>query len=101
MNTYGHIIRQKAIYEKVCDFKANGIICNPREDFNGVMYVVSHTGEIFIFSEGSSEQIYTMSGQPNCICFDASGNLYVADISQGAIYFKSPCNLKILNLFIF
>lgn len=88
MNTT-NIVRQKAIYEKVSDFKTNGSLYFPREDLNGTMYVVSQSGEIFFFNEGTSEQAYSLNGQPNCICFDAYGGIYVAEISNASIYVKS------------
>lgn len=85
-----NIVRQKVIYEKVCDFKTNGYLSFPREDNNGTLYVSSQTGEIFFFSEGTSEQIYYLNNsQPSCICFDAFGGLYVAEILNGTVYYKS------------
>lgn len=87
-----NIVKQKAIYDKICDFKTNGSLYFPREDINGTMYVVSQSGEVFYFNEGASEQLYNMNnGQPSCICFDAHGTFYITELSNGAIYYKSHC----------
>lgn len=85
-----NIVRQKALYEKICDFKTNGNLSFPREDPNGTMYVVSNSGEIFMFNEGTSEQMFNFNnGAPNCICFDSIGNCYFAEISNNAVYIKN------------
>lgn len=101
MNSAINIVRQKAMYEKICDFKTSGALFFPREDSNGTMYVVSQAGEIFCFNEGSSEQIFSMNGQPNCICFDSTGSLYIAEVSCAAVFYKSHCkNLMFIKRLI-
>lgn len=85
-----NIVRQKAIYEKLCDFKTNGSLFFPREDVNGAMYVVSNTGEIFMFNEGSSDQVFTINNSvPTSICFDSYGTIYVTDLVNSCVYFKN------------
>lgn len=83
-----NLIRQKANYEKICDFKTTGSLFFPRENVKGMMYVVSNTGEIFFFNEGTSEQVYSLNGVPNCICYDSSGSFYVAELENPAIFYK-------------
>ena len=86
-----NIIRQKATYEKICEFKTNGTLSFPREDSNGMLYVVSNTGEIYNFThEGTSEQTFSLSsGQPCCICFDNYGSLYVAETINNSVLYKN------------
>ncbi len=92
MLTTINVIRQKALYEKICDFKSSpdATLFNPREDALGVLYVVSNEGEIFSFYEGSYEQLYTLNGgSPSCICFDKNGFFYIAENLNNSIYFKN------------
>ena len=85
------IIRQKATFEKVCDFKIQEgkyLLC-PREDIsNGTMYCPCTSGEIFSFNEGSSELISTIVGEPFTICFDMSNCIYIAEMNNGTIFYK-------------
>jgi sugar lactone lactonase YvrE len=85
---FNTVVRQKMIYEKICDFKTNGSLFFPREDINGNMYVVANTGEVFTFNEGSSELIYSIpNGQPNGLCFDLN-TIYVTDLNSSSVLFK-------------
>jgi hypothetical protein len=95
MLTSTNIVRQKANYEKICEFKTNGNISSPREDSNGTMYVVTSLGEVFSFYEGGSEQMYLINnGHPTGICFDNLGYVYISDLSANAIYFKNNSKNK-------
>lgn len=78
----------KAAPEKVCEFKSVGIF--PREDTTGVMHVVSPSGEIFQFTDSTSESIFQIEGEPNCICFDSSNYMYIADLNSKSLIFKPP-----------
>ncbi len=92
MNTQplNSIVKQRAIFEKVCDFKIqNGYLLCPREDLtNGTMYIVSTNGELFTFNEGSSELITSFNGEPCSICFDNSGCFYLSDMLSCSIFYK-------------
>lgn len=89
-NTYS-IVRHKPNAEKLCEFKTDGTLHNPREDNNGNLYVTSETGEIFQFNhEGMSDPIYSMNNcYPICACFDSTGTLYVAELHNSAIFTKT------------
>lgn len=81
--------RQKISPEKVCEFKSNGIF--PREDTAGIMHVVSPGGDIFQFTDSTSESIFNLEdGQPICICFDSSNYMYIADLASKSLLFKPP-----------
>ncbi len=85
------IIRQKATFEKVCDFKIQEgkYLLSPREDLsNGTMYCSCTSGEIFSFNEGSSELITTIVGEPFSISFDMSNCIYISEMNSGTIYYK-------------
>jgi hypothetical protein len=99
MNSLYNVIRQRATYEKICDFKTNGSLHFPREDINGSLYVVSQSGEIFNFSEGTSDHLHTMNGQPSCICFDAYGGIYITETFSASLYYKTQCTIQIYILF--
>jgi hypothetical protein len=88
-NTFS-IVRHKPNSEKLCEFKAEGSLYNPREDINGNLYVTCESGEIFQFNhEGMSDPIYTMNNCfPKCVCFDSSGTLYVGELNNSGIYTK-------------
>jgi hypothetical protein len=89
-NTYS-IVRHKPNSEKLCEFKTEGSLHNPREDNNGNLYVTSQTGEIFQFNhEGMSDPIYTMNNCiPICISFDSTGTLFIAELNNPGIYTKT------------
>ena len=82
------IVKQKATYEKICEFKTAGCLYFPREDISGVLHVISSTGELFQFNDSTSEQILSLNGQPNGLCFDANGYVYVTDLNSNSIFFK-------------
>ncbi len=83
------IVKQKMIYEKICDFKTIGSLFFPKEDSLGNLYVCSNVGEVFQFGEGTSDLVFNIpNGQPNCVCFDNS-TIYVADLNYNMIYFKN------------
>lgn len=84
------IVKQKATYEKICEFKTAGFLYFPREDINGILHVISSTGELFQFNDSTSEQIMSLNGQPNGLCFDSNGYVYVTDLNSNSIFFKSP-----------
>ena len=84
------VVKQKAVYEKVCEFKTTGYLYSPREDPSGLLHIISSTGEVFQFNDTTSEQIMSLNGQPSGICFDSNGYVYVADLQAGAIFFKAP-----------
>lgn len=88
-----NVVKQRAAYEKVCDFKIqSGFLLCPREDLtNGVMYLVSTAGDLFTFNEGSSELITTFSGEPYAICFDNNGYFYISDMLSNSIFYKYGC----------
>ena len=68
MNTmsYSQTVRQKAIFEKIIDMKNQISIFSPREDNQGNMYFCSHSGEVYLFSDGGiHEPHFTSGGQPN------------------------------------
>lgn len=98
------IVKQKATYEKICEFKTEGNLYFPREDNNGALHVISSTGEVFQFNDSSSDQVMTLNGQPNGLCFDSTGIIYVSDIQSCALYFKVPGpdnnNLSIENVLV-
>lgn len=94
MATVSNIIRQKAIYEKICDFKTNGYLYFPREDQSGTLYVISQSGEVFFFNEGTSEQVFSVNGQPNCMAFDSNNTIYVADSTNGCVLYKTNSKIK-------
>lgn len=86
------IVRQKAAPEKVCEFKSVSIF--PREDNHGTMHVVSpQSGEVFMFNDSTAECIFAIEGQPNCLCFDTSNFMYIADLASKSLLFK-PSNLS-------
>ena len=82
------IVKQKAQYEKICEFKTEGFLFFPREDVLGVFHVISSTGELFQFNESTSEQIMTLNGHANGLCFDSNGFVYVTDLATNSINFK-------------
>jgi len=82
------MVKQKATFEKICDLKTEGCLYFPREDSAGVFYCVSSNGEVFQFSDSSNEQIMTLNGMINGLCFDNNGFIYVTDLNQCAIFFK-------------
>ena len=88
-NTFS-IVRHKPNYEKLCEFKTDGSLHLLREDNNGNLYVASKSGEIYQFNhEGMSEPILTMNNcEPSCICFDATGALYIGELNNMAIFIK-------------
>ena len=99
MATVSNVIRQKAIYEKICDFKTNGYLYFPREDQNGTLYVISQSGEVFFFNEGTSEQVFSVNGQPNCMAFDTNNTIYIADSTNCCVFYKTNGNI-IKKLFL-
>ncbi len=107
MATVSNVIRQKAIYEKICDFKTSGCLYFPREDINGTLYVISQSGELFFFNEGTSEQVLSINGQPNCMAFDSNNTIYVADFTNGCVFYKTSGKMiffikeKIITLFYY
>ena len=82
------IVKQKATYEKICDLKTEGCLYFPREDSSGIFHCVSSGGEVFQFSDSSNEQIMSLNGMINGLCFDNNGYIYVTDLNQCAIFFK-------------
>jgi sugar lactone lactonase YvrE len=82
------IVKQKATYEKICDLKTEGCLYFPREDSSGIFHCVSSGGEVFQFSDSSNEQIMSLNGMINGLCFDNNGFIYVTDLNQCAIFFK-------------
>lgn len=85
-----HIVRQKAITEKVCDFKTDGILYSPCDDpTTSTMYLVSNSGQIFSFIEGQPDEKCKINGELNGICFDGNGFLYVTDLTSMCIWHKS------------
>lgn len=98
MSSNAGIIRQKATYEKICDFKTNGYLYFPREDVNGVLYVISNSGEVFFFNEGTSEQVFSVNGQPNCMAFDTNNTIYVADSVNTCIFYRTNGNWILNNI---
>ena len=89
MNT-PQIVKQKAAYEKVCEFKTTGFLYSPKEDNSGIMHIASSTGEIFQFNDSTSDQVLSLNGQPNSIAFDSNGIVYVSDLSSNSVMFKAP-----------
>lgn len=92
MATVSNVIRQKAVYEKICDFKTSGILYFPREDSLGTLYVISQSGEVFFFNEGTSEQVFSVNGQPNCMAFDTNNTVYIADNTNKCVFYKTNGN---------
>lgn len=86
------IIKQKASFEKICDLKTEGCLYFPREDNSGAFYCVSSGGEVFLFSDSSNEQVMSLNGSINGLCFDNNGYIYVTDLNQCAIFFKQLNN---------
>ena len=82
------MVKQKATFEKICDLKTEGCLYFPREDNSGVFYCVSSGGEVFQFSDSSNEQLMSLNGMINGLCFDNNGYIYVTDLNQSAIFFK-------------
>jgi len=82
------LVKQKAAFEKICDLKTEGILYFPREDNSGLFYCVSTSGEVFQFNDSSNEQVMSLNGMINGICFDNNGFIYVTDLNQSAIFFK-------------
>ena len=98
MLSVANVIKQKANYEKICDFKTNGLLYFPREDQNGVLYVISNSGEVFFFNEGTSEQVFSVNGQPNCMAFDTNNTIYVADNTNNCVFYKTNRNIIFYNI---
>ena len=88
------LVRQKAAHEKICEFKTSGNLYFPREDPNGTTYVISSTGELFQFNESTSQQVLSLSGQPNGLCFDNNGYVYVTDLGSNCIFFKQLSSIE-------
>ena len=88
------MIKQKATFEKICDLKTEGSLYFPREDNSGVFHCVSSSGEVFQFSDSSNEQIMSLNGNINGLCFDSNGYIYVTDLNQCAIFFKQISTLE-------
>ena len=90
MNTIsgGTFIKTKPKVEIVFEMETPVVLCNPREDNEGNMYVCSHAGEILKFSDdGEVSTFFTLGGMPNDIAF-TQNDIYFADISNGVIYEK-------------
>ena len=90
MNTIsgGTFIRTKPKLEKVFEMETPVVLCNPRGDMDGGMYVCSHAGEILKFTDdGEVSTFMTIGGMPNNLAF-INNDVYFADISNGVIYEK-------------
>ena len=59
------------------------------------MYLISTTGDIFTFNEGSSELISSFNGEPYSICFDSNGFFYISDLVTNSIFYKLGCKIII------
>lgn len=88
------IIKQKATFEKVCDLNTDGCLYFPREDSSNTFYCVSSGGEVFSFSDSSNEQVMSLNGNINGLCFDNNGYIYVTDLNQCAIFFKQVSTME-------
>jgi len=88
------IVKQKAQYEKICEFKTEGYLNFPREDISGIFHVISSAGEIFQFNESTSEHVMSINGIGNGICFDNNGYIYVSDLSSNSILFKQLSTIE-------
>lgn len=96
MNSISTFIRQKPKIEVVFQMSSPVVLCNPREDKNGNMYVCSQAGEILKFTDdGGYTTYHTLGGMPICIAFDnkAIDNtenefFYFADVANAVIYVK-------------
>lgn len=95
VNSQVNIVKQRATFEKVCDFKIqNGYLLCPREDIsNGNMYCICTSGDLFTFNEGSSELVASFNGEPYSICFDSSGTFYMSDLLTNCVFYKQGCKI--------
>lgn len=93
MSNSNNIVKQKVLYEKICDYKTDGILFFPKEDNNGVLYAVCSTGEILLSSEGSCENVLNINGQPSCIVFDAFNSMYISDNNNCGVLVKAQSKI--------
>lgn len=86
------IIKWKANTEKICDFsiETGSSLFSPIDDpSTGIMYLISSSGEVFTFNEGSSDSHSTFGLEAACICFDSNGIFYLADYTSSTILYKT------------
>ena len=95
MYSKDQMIKWKANSEKICDFsieQGNSLLSPIEDPITGTLYLISSTGELFTFNEGSSDSHSVFNLEPSCICFDSNGFFYLADYSSSALLYKSSIN---------
>jgi hypothetical protein len=86
------IIKWKANSEKICDFSVEQgtSLYSPKEDPNtGTLYIISSSGELFTFNEGSSDSHSVFNLEPSSICFDSNSFFYMGDYTSSSILYKN------------